>query len=281
MEVDNALVQPAQLYTPQALLDWLDKNAIGRGWVSVPPFVYRQQLDRAAAAKWASYLNDGLLDLCNAHASRLSPVFHLPVEHPALAAEIASHWTAKGQHRFAMPAGAGQDVMLSDSAYEPLWKTLDAASAFLLLHPQDSTDARHGPFYLKNLFGNPYETAVAAAHLTFSRVPERFPQIKICLAHGGGLTAIVAGRFDRGLVTKRPGVEPTMTPPSQIMARLYADSILHDPNALTLAGQVFGASHILFGSDWPYPMGLPDPHAQLANVDAAFRAKILSNADAV
>jgi aminocarboxymuconate-semialdehyde decarboxylase len=28
---------------------------------------------------------------------------------------------------------------------------------------------------------------------------------------------------------------------------------------LKLAQDVFGADHVLFGSDWPFPMGIPDP----------------------
>jgi aminocarboxymuconate-semialdehyde decarboxylase len=41
-------------------------------------------------------------------------------------------------------------------------------------------------------------------------------------------------------------------------------------------GAVFGEDRILFGSDWPFSMGLPDPAAQLADVRADLRAKILA-----
>jgi aminocarboxymuconate-semialdehyde decarboxylase len=37
-----------------------------------------------------------------------------------------------------------------------------------------------------------------------------------------------------------------------------------------------GEGHVLFGSDWPFSMGLPDPHKQLADVDASFRHQIFS-----
>jgi aminocarboxymuconate-semialdehyde decarboxylase len=39
---------------------------------------------------------------------------------------------------------------------------------------------------------------------------------------------------------------------------MYADCIAHHPSALRLAQDIFGPDHVLFGSDWPFPMGLPE-----------------------
>jgi len=64
--------------------------------------------------------------------------------------------------RFAMPAGSqAHDVILSDPAYGPLWSALNAAKAFLFLHPCKGCDPRYEPFYLHNLLGSPIETALA------------------------------------------------------------------------------------------------------------------------
>ena len=38
-----------------------------------------------------------------------------------------------------------------------------------------------------------------------------------------------------------------------------------------------GQDRILFGSDWPFSMGLPDPHKQLANTDALLRRRIFQD----
>ena len=60
-------------------------------------------------------------------------------------------------------------------------------------------------------------------------------------------------------------------------ARLCVDCITHDADALALAAQVHGAERILFGSDWPFAMGLGDPHAELQHVDAALRQRIFED----
>jgi aminocarboxymuconate-semialdehyde decarboxylase len=136
-----------------------------------------------------------------------------------------------------------------------VWERLDAAGAFVLLHPGASPDGRLAPYYLANLLGNPYETALAAAGLVFGDVLGRFGGIRFCLCHGGGVTAAVAGRWQRGHDTARPGIGPLRHPPSAALRRLYVDDLVHDPEMLRLVESTFGADHVLVGSDWPFPMG--------------------------
>ena len=264
------------LYRPEELLDWMNRNTVDRAWISIPPFGYRHNLTVAQSRAWFAYVNKGLVALANQFPERFQPLFHLPVEHPALAAEIAACWIAQGQPRFAMAAGDGAKVMLSDTAYETLWGALDAASAFLFLHPSESCDPRLKPFHLHNLVGNPTETAIAATHLVLSGVMDRYRNLLICLAHGGGTTAAIAGRLERGRVSGRPGMEQHKTSVRDKFRRFCVDCIVHDPDVFRLVSEVHGTENILFGSDWPFPMGLPEPHTQLAGIDKVLRHKIFA-----
>ena len=117
-------------------------------------------------------------------------------------------------------------------------------------------DTRLAKFYLENLVGNPYETAVAAAHLVMAGVPSRFPRIRFCLAHAGGMFTTLVGRTQRGFDTLRPDVDLDVEPPLQAARRFYADCIAHHPATLRHAKEVLGEDKVLFGSDWPFPMGL-------------------------
>ena len=152
-------------------------------------------------------------------------------------------------------------------SYDPLWTTLNRARAFLFLHPSRGCDPRLDPYHLHNLLGGPTETALAAAHLVMSDMVERHPDITFCLAHGGGATAAVAGRLQRGQSSGRSGVATEGDKVRQGLRRFCVDCITHDAAALRLAATIHGDDHVLFGSDWPFVMGLPDPHKQLADVD--------------
>lgn len=273
--VDGTPLTMKPLYQPDALLSWLDKNKISEAWISIPPMIYRSQLDEAEAEAWCHYVNDGIVALA-AKDPRLTPMLYLPVAHPGLAARIAREQGAT-HRRWTMAAGAGPKVMLSDPAYHPLWRALDDTGGFLFIHPGDGFDPRLNPFYLHNLLGNPMETAIAAAHLVYAGVLQKYPRLTVCLAHGGGATTALAGRWQRGRDTTRPGLDLTVEQPRASIHRLLVDCVVHDAATLALAAEIYGPDRIVFGSDWPFPMGLPDPHAQLAGVEPALRNRIIAD----
>ena len=88
--VDGHTVGVPALYDPDALIEWMNRHRVDSAWISIPPPFYRQQLDPRGAREWIDYLNDGLQQICATRAGRLAPLFHLPVEHPELAAKIAA-----------------------------------------------------------------------------------------------------------------------------------------------------------------------------------------------
>jgi aminocarboxymuconate-semialdehyde decarboxylase len=278
LTIDGYTLAAKSVYRPEALLAWMDEHRVDRAWISIPPPLYRLGLDETAMRAWTDYANDGLDMLAAKRPDRLAPLYHLPVTHPALAAEVVAARAKSGKARFAMPAGS-QDhkVILSDPAYGALWTALNRARAFLFLHPCKGCDSRYEPFYLHNLLGSPMETALAAAHLAMSGVLERHPDMMICLAHGGGAAAAVAGRLERGQITGRPGADTGAERPRLALKRFCVDCIAHDADALRLAAAMHGQERVLFGSDWPFSMGLPEPHEQLADVDVSLRRRIFQD----
>lgn len=278
MTIDGYTLAAKSVYRPEALLAWMDEHRVERAWISIPPPLYRLSLDAQAMRTWVLYVNDGLDALAAKFPDRLSPLYHLPVTQPALAAEIVTARAKSSRPRFAMPAGS-QDhkVILSDKAFAPLWSALNTARGFLFLHPCKGCDPRYEPFYLHNLLGSPVETALAAAHLAMSGILERHPDMTVCLAHAGGASAAVAGRLERGQVTGRPGADTGAEKPRLAFKRFCIDCIAHDAGALQAAAAMHGQEHVLFGSDWPFSMGLPDPHKQLADTDAGLRRLIFQD----
>jgi aminocarboxymuconate-semialdehyde decarboxylase len=274
LSVDGREIGMEALYKPATLIAWMDENAVGHAFISAPPPTYRDHLRGEAAALWSAYLTEGLTALAEPWRARLSVLAQLPSQDPAAAYEAAAAALQRGCRRFNLPAGGAGAPALSESAYEPLWACLNEVEAFVFVHPGECCDERLGPFYLSNLLGNPYETTVAIAHLVFGGILARFPKIRFCFAHGGGAAAMLAGRFERGFATKRPGVDPSLPSPRTLLKRLCVDCIVHDDAALETAEAVFGTDRILFGSDWPFPMGLKEPHRQLAALAPERRRRI-------
>jgi len=247
-----------RLFDPDQLLAWMDARNIQRALVSVPPPAWRQTLAQPQAMQWVQYLNEELLAVTRHYHPRLGTLYYLPLEHPdALDALVQGYSTR--YDGVALAAGGHPGIVYSHAHYEPLWRWLDSKQWFVFIHPGTCDDPRLAPFYLENLIGNPYETGVAATHLVMAGIPARYPNIRFCLAHAGGIFPALCGRLEHGFQTHRPGIDLSVERPRQAARRFQVDCIAHHPASLQLARDVLGQDKILFGSDYPFPMGIDDP----------------------
>ncbi len=274
MTIDGHTVGIKAIYDPAQLTSWMTAQQVAHAWVSAPPPTYRQHLMGSDALAWSRYLNDGLDAAADDSGGKLTALPHLPTQDPAVALEIAQALAKNGTRTFAMPTGTGDERGLSDPAFDPLWAFLDEIAATVFFHPGSCADGRLSAFYLGNLVGNPHETNIAISHLILGGVLEKYPDLTPCFAHGGGTYPAIAGRIQRGFETSRPGVNTDAIPPDALLGRIHVDCICHGDAQLALAEQAFGFSNVLFGSDWPFPMGLLEPHGQMAAAPLARRKRI-------
>lgn len=78
---------------------------------------------------------------------------------------------------------------------DTFWAAAERLGAFILVHPAQVAGVdRQKNYYLKNFIGNPRDTTTAAACLVFGGVLERYPELKVCLSHGGGFVPYQAVR---------------------------------------------------------------------------------------
>src|SRR5690606_27630451 len=110
---------------------------------------------------------------------------------------------------------------------------------------------RMGDYYLRNLVGNPVETALAGARLLFGGVLERFPDLRIILSHGGGALPSLVGRWRHGYEA-RDEAKVLARAPIENLRRLYYDTVVFDPVVLRHLVETVGASQVVLGTDYPF-----------------------------
>jgi predicted TIM-barrel fold metal-dependent hydrolase len=111
-------------------------------------------------------------------------------------------------------------------------------------------------------FGWPYETSVAMAHLVFSGLFDRHPDIKIITHHMGGMIPYFEGRVGPGwdqLGTRTSDEDYTLLlkqlkkRPLDYFHLFYTDTALFGAREATICGlKFFGSERVLFGSDMPF-----------------------------
>ncbi|MDP7371259.1 MAG: amidohydrolase family protein [Nitrospinota bacterium] len=125
---------------------------------------------------------------------------------------------------------------------------------------------RMNDYYLFNLIGFLVETTLAAARMIFSGTLERYPDLKLCLSHSGGMALWTQGRLDHGF-SAIPACQGVIDrPPSEYLKRMYFDTIAHRPEALRYVADIVGAGRIVMGTDYLFHVADPDPVKTVASI---------------
>jgi aminocarboxymuconate-semialdehyde decarboxylase len=89
----------------------------------------------------------------------------------------------------------------------------------------------------------------------------------ICTVHGGGFVPYQLGRMQRGFdAVPHLTAKNIATAPTELARRLYYDTVLHDPDALSFLVRRVGANRVVVGTDYPFEMGDPDPVATVEGI---------------
>src|SRR5688572_27421403 len=145
---------------------------------------------------------------------------------------------------------------LDETVYIPLWEKADELGAVIYIHPAHPLGVEAmEKYWLMPLVGFLMDTTLAAAHLVFAGVPERYPKITWVLCHMGGAVPYLAERFDRGYEAFAECRENISRAPSTYLKQFYYDTVNFDLNCIELAIKFAGADHILAGSDYPHQIG--------------------------
>jgi aminocarboxymuconate-semialdehyde decarboxylase len=271
-----------------ARLEMMDKEGIDVQALSVNPFWYAA--DRDLAARLIDFENQKLAEIMQtAPAGRFVAFGTVALQFPDLAAmqlEDAMKMGLKG----ATIAGSVRGEELSLAKYDVFWSKAEELQAPIFMHPNTQTAAddtgitnrAEGNGVLRNVIGNPLETTIFLSHMIFEGALDRHPGLKLCCAHGGGYLPSYADRMDHGCLVFPDQCKnsPLKKPPTEYLKQIYVDSLVFTPEALRHLVAVMGATHIMLGTDYPFPWTENGP-GTLGPVDHVFATSGLTDAQKV
>jgi aminocarboxymuconate-semialdehyde decarboxylase len=208
----------------------------------------------------AQAFNDGVAQAHTAFPDRFVGLAALPMQDPrAAVTELARAARLPGVRGVYLGTNVNGHE-LSDPAFTPVFERCQEYELPMFLHPINVVGgARLAPFYLTNLLGNPFDTAVAAAHLVLGGVLDRFPRLQIFLAHAGGALPYLFGRLQHGQRVRPETHNKARRPFSAYLRRFTYDTITHSPEALRYLISIVGADRVMVGSDFCFDMGYERP----------------------
>lgn len=138
---------------------------------------------------------------------------------------------------------------LGDAFWHPLYEVMVELDVPGLIHSAGSCSPRES-YTLK--FIN--EESIAVVSLLGARIFDRFPALKIVVAHGGGAIPYQMGRFRSWSVRKGDAESFDVQ-----LRRLWFDTCNYDGEALDLLLRVAGTERVLFGTEKPGTGSARDP----------------------
>lgn len=235
----------------------MDRQGLGMHALSLTqPMVY--WADDELGVELCRAFNDAVSAAHVKHPKRFIGFACLPFQNPLLALEELERAAKLPGIRGVYMATSVRDRELSDRSFFPVYERIAELGLPIFLHPMMINNERLKQYYLINLCGNPFDTAIAAGHLIFGGVLDAFPQLEVSLPHAGGALPILRGRFDQGYRT-RPECKTIPRPPSEYLKRFTYDTISYSEPQLEDLVKLVGAERIMVGSDYCFDIAYDEP----------------------
>jgi aminocarboxymuconate-semialdehyde decarboxylase len=259
-----------------ARLAEMDKRGIDIQMLSINGFGWYATQDRDLATKYVAVQDEGLSAFCKSN-SRFVAVTSPALQFPDLAAQQLEHAVKDLGLKGASIGGHVNGESLSDPKYDPFWAKCQELGILVFMHPGGADNVMKENVFqglrgdLGNIIGNPLESTIFASRLIYDGTLDKFPGLKICMAHAGGYLPSYLGRADVACeVRANANCANKKHPREYFHDQLMIDTMVFTDEGLRHLVEEMGPGQIMYGTDIPFVW--PD------SVDEIVKAKYLNNA---
>ncbi|HKQ28423.1 MAG TPA: amidohydrolase family protein, partial [Burkholderiales bacterium] len=254
----------------------MDRMGIDIQAVSPAPHQTYYWTDPGEGQELARMVNERLAQICSKWPERFVALGTVPLQKVDIAVSELTHCVKTLGLRGVEinPSVNGMDLTDAKLNLDKFFAKAQELDIVIFMHPVGFTQGeRLMDHYFNNVIGNPLETTVAASHLIFDGVMERYPKLKVVLPHAGGYLAHYWARMDHAWRARPDCRTVIKKKPSSYLEKFYFDTITFDRGMLKNMVERYGADHVVLGTDYPYDMGMEHP------VDFIGGTPGISNAD--
>ena len=152
----------------------------------------------------------------------------------------------------------GDWLSIAELNVDPIFELANKYRLAVQIHPYDGEKmiALKNQYWRFHLVWMMAQCADTLHIFTLRDLPNRYPNLRTCFAHGGMLAIANYGRRIQGF-DGRPDLFEKLQDPRKTLGHknLYFDTLVHDTHTLDLLKKRVGASQIVAGLDDPFPLG--------------------------
>ena len=215
------------------------------------------------AAAMNRHANEMNAEWVRQYPGRFVGSFTLPLQGMTLAMTELDYAVNTLKLRVASVSSNCRGDYLGEEKFRPLWEAIHSLGLAVFIHPHGMPDKRLQKYFLWNGIGQPMEETRVMTSLIFEGVLDKFPGLKIVMAHGGGYLPHYVGRLDRNYENNPASRVNMSRKPSEYLRDFYYDTCVYGADVLEALIKRVGVDRITFGTD--YPVGERDPFATLTD----------------
>ena len=246
----------AGAYDPLARIKALDDMKIDMQAISPSPILLFYWEEAAVAAHFSRRQNEAIQDVVKKHPDRFIGFGSVPLQSVQESIAIAKEAKSMGLKGLEIGNAVG-DKPLDDPDFEPFFQAAQELDMLLFVHPLEGGLDADDPLspILGNVLQFTFRTTMMVERMILKGLFERYPNLRLCLSHGGGLLAFNIWRLDHSYGLRAELQKQLPRKPSQYLKQMYFDTIVHSVAALDYLVRVVGADRVVIGTDYPMAMG--------------------------
>ena len=237
-------------------LEEMDRDGIDHQLISVTPllFAYGRPADQGLYC--AQMFNDLALEICAQGNGRLHALAQVPLQDIEMSCREIDRAMEAGHVGVQIGSHANHRNM-DDEGVVTFLQHCAMRDIPVFVHPWEMMGGDRTEKYMMGwTVGMPAETQLSIVSMILGGVFDRVPaSLKICFAHGGGSFIFALGRLENAWHHRDIARGNSEHPPSHYLDRFYLDSAVFDEGALRLLVDKMGPGHVMFGTDYPFPLG--------------------------
>jgi aminocarboxymuconate-semialdehyde decarboxylase len=263
-----------QAWDPAVRAADMRRLSLGHQVLSPMPELLSYWLDGEDGAAMCRFLNDQIATLAAHSPQAFTGLGAVPLQDMDCAIRELDH----AIHHIGLAGvelGSNVDgVPIGDPRFLPFFEAAEAMGAAVFVHALRPTgmDRLVGPPMLEHALAYPTEIGLAAASMITGGTLARCPRLRIAFSHGAGTLGVMLPRLQHAWAIF-PALQALVErSPTELARTIFVDDLVYSGQAIRHLIDVFGATQVMLGSDYPFAIQDPDPlgrlHAMALEPDA-------------
>jgi len=246
----------ANCFDSDERIEDLDSTMVDVQVISTVPVLFSYWTKPEHGAEISRYINDDIVATVERNPRRFIGLGTVPMQDTTLAIKELERCKQSGLGGVEIGTNINK-ANLGERRFDDFFAACEELGMAVFVHPWEMMgEGEMSDYWLPWLVGMPAETTRAICSLIFSGTLERYPNMRICFAHGGGSFPSTIGRIMKGF-TARPDLcaKDNAVAPESYFKKVWFDSLTHDIGTLKRLIELAGHERVAMGSDYPFPLG--------------------------